>query len=219
LRYLRKAKADKLDERKPGNHKKTGDDSEDVLGEGKSAGALGPEGEFAPFPDYDGSEEPRENKKAFTHFCNGTRREVKASLDPLHRKDKVHTLISAVKCLASSLNSLSPFMRCLSLFHILPFLKSRVNRILKDQWFALSEEDMLIWKTWENWDAKRYAHDLSVFELVKKNREKKRRVDHDRSLDNGSSSGISIPKKQKSDTTGDATNGAPVLYSIPKKKK
>ena len=34
------------------------------------------------------SEAPVEWKKPFTHFCNSTRREVKASLDPAERKDK-----------------------------------------------------------------------------------------------------------------------------------
>ena len=41
------------------------------------------------FPDYDPSEQPKECKKAFTHFCVHTRREVKASLDPEDMGDKV----------------------------------------------------------------------------------------------------------------------------------
>jgi hypothetical protein len=52
-------------------------------------GAAGPDGEFVPFPEYDGSVPPRESKRAFTHFCNGTRKAVKKSLDPDLRKDKV----------------------------------------------------------------------------------------------------------------------------------
>lgn len=52
-------------------------------------GAMGPEGEFVEFPEYDGSEEPFEWKKPFTHFCIRTRKEVKKSLDPEQRKDKV----------------------------------------------------------------------------------------------------------------------------------
>lgn len=55
-------------------------------------GAIGPEGDFLPFPEYDGSEEPVEWKKPFTHFCIHTRKEVKQSLDSTARKDKVRGL-------------------------------------------------------------------------------------------------------------------------------
>ncbi len=51
-------------------------------------GAIGPEGDFVEFPEYDGEEEPTENKKAFTLFCKATRREVKNSLSPSSRKNK-----------------------------------------------------------------------------------------------------------------------------------
>ena len=57
--------------------------------EGREGGAIGPEGKFVPFPDYDGTEEPHENKKAFTLFCKNTRKEVKNSLSPSQRKNKV----------------------------------------------------------------------------------------------------------------------------------
>ena len=40
------------------------------------------------FPEYDGSEPPKEAKKAFALFCNGTRKEVKSALHPHERKDK-----------------------------------------------------------------------------------------------------------------------------------
>ena len=46
--------------------------------------------ELVPFPEYDGSEPPKERKKAFTLFCNATRKEVKSSLDAIQRKDKVN---------------------------------------------------------------------------------------------------------------------------------
>jgi SLIDE len=51
-------------------------------------GALGPDG-FLEFPAYDGLEPPKKCKKAFTHFCLHTRKEVKASLDPTERKNVV----------------------------------------------------------------------------------------------------------------------------------
>lgn len=55
-------------------------------------GAIGPEGDFLPFPEYDGTEEPVEWKKPFTHFCIHTRKEVKQSLDASTKKDKVRRL-------------------------------------------------------------------------------------------------------------------------------
>ena len=54
-------------------------------------GADGPGGAFVPFPPYDGSERPMEWKKPFTQFCIKTRKEVKKSLDPADRKNKVRT--------------------------------------------------------------------------------------------------------------------------------
>ena len=55
----------------------------------ESKGAIGPDGDFVEFPEYDGTEPPKEHKKAFTHFCMQTRKEVKASLDPSERGNKV----------------------------------------------------------------------------------------------------------------------------------
>lgn len=58
-------------------------------------GAAGPDGEFVEFPLYDGDEEPKEYKKAFTHFCQHSRKEVKATLDSIERKNKdvVHGIL------------------------------------------------------------------------------------------------------------------------------
>jgi TolA-binding protein len=55
----------------------------------ESKGAIGPEGDFVDFPEYNGTEPPKEYKKAFTHFCMKTRKEVKASLGPSERGNKV----------------------------------------------------------------------------------------------------------------------------------
>ena len=62
--------------------------ADEEAGGGKTNGAIGPEGDFVEFPEYDGEEEPHENKKAFTLFCKSTRREVKNSLSPSSRKNK-----------------------------------------------------------------------------------------------------------------------------------
>lgn len=67
--------------------KASGGDSDSVR-EGKIAGAVGPDGDFVEFPDYDGEEEPHASKKAFTLFCKRTRKAVKNSLSPVERKDK-----------------------------------------------------------------------------------------------------------------------------------
>ena len=65
-------------------------------GDADQSGAVGPDGEIVPFPEYTGDEPPRESKKAFTHFCNGTRKEVKASLPPGERRDKVRITLLIV---------------------------------------------------------------------------------------------------------------------------
>eukprot|EP00580_Thalassiosira_gravida_P020027 CAMPEP_0201664602 /NCGR_PEP_ID=MMETSP0494-20130426/6012_1 /ASSEMBLY_ACC=CAM_ASM_000839 /TAXON_ID=420259 /ORGANISM="Thalassiosira gravida, Strain GMp14c1" /LENGTH=911 /DNA_ID=CAMNT_0048143393 /DNA_START=1 /DNA_END=2736 /DNA_ORIENTATION=- len=151
---------DKIKKRKAG-------DSDDE-GEGKSNGAPGPDGDFVEFPEYDGEDEPNENKKAFTLFCKNKRKEVKRSLSSSERKNKDH-----------------------------------VNGILKDRWYALTEDEKHEWKVWEVWDAKRYEHQMDIYEN-KDNRKttKKSKNDAPNMIDGLSS----IPKK------GSA-------FSIPKKKK
>eukprot|EP00536_Pseudo-nitzschia_multiseries_P003978 jgi/Psemu1/253123/estExt_Genewise1Plus.C_630105 len=54
----------------------------------ESKGAVGPDGAFVEFPEYDGSEPPKEPKKAFAHFCQRTRKSVKNSLSPVERRNK-----------------------------------------------------------------------------------------------------------------------------------
>ena len=87
LRHLRKEKDSRF-------HKKSSSRKRKKESNGKeSKGAIGPDGEFVEFPPYDGSEPPRECKKAFTLFCTGTRKEVKKSLDSASRKDRVSASI------------------------------------------------------------------------------------------------------------------------------
>ena len=54
----------------------------------ESKGAIGPNGEYAEFPEYDGSEPPKEPRKAFAQFCQRTRKAVKNSLSPEDRRNK-----------------------------------------------------------------------------------------------------------------------------------
>lgn len=67
--------------------RKTTEDSDEGEEEKVTGAKVG--GEFVEFPDYDGEEEPVENKKAFTLFCKRTRKEVKNSLPSEFRKNKV----------------------------------------------------------------------------------------------------------------------------------
>lgn len=89
LQFLRLAKEERL---RGEAEKGTASPGHDDDGNHDEGGALGPDGEFVAFPEYDESEPPKDCKKAFTHFCIGTRKEVKRSLDPAARKNKVRYL-------------------------------------------------------------------------------------------------------------------------------
>lgn len=75
-------------------------------------GAVGPDGEFVEFPPYTGTEPPKEFKKAFTHFCLHTRKEVKASLDPSERKNKVCRSASTFSLVKAIGTTNSTFLTC-----------------------------------------------------------------------------------------------------------
>jgi hypothetical protein len=85
IRHLRKEKESRLEKKRGGSRKKKKNEDEGA----NENGAIGPDGTFVDFPEYDGSEEPRECKKAFTLFCTSTRKQVKRSLPHEHRKDRV----------------------------------------------------------------------------------------------------------------------------------
>jgi hypothetical protein len=149
--------------------------ADEDAGGGNTNGAIGPEGDFVEFPEYDGEEEPHENKKAFTLFCKATRREVKNSLSPSSRKNK-----------------------------------DRVNGMLKDRWYALTDDEKQVWKGWEVWDAKRYEYQSGIYEGRK---QKKTKSSNSPSKADGPSiPKKSIPKKARKDSLGDG-------LSIPKKRK
>lgn len=61
---------------------------EDGFSVDESKGAVGPEGDFVEFPQYDGLEPPKDPRKAFAQFCQRTRKSVKNSLDPKDRRNK-----------------------------------------------------------------------------------------------------------------------------------
>jgi len=91
-----------------------------------------------------------------------------------------------------------PFINNPCLFLI---VQDHVNVILKDKWYALTEDEKHEWKEWEDWDAKRYEHQLEIYNQKKSGKKLKKAT--------SDSSNLSIPKKSKSD-------GA---FSIPKKRK
>lgn len=101
LQYLRMTKEEKQSIMEETNREASnqshadGNTGGDVEEGHEETGAEGPDGEFVKFPDYDGLEPPSECKKAFTHFCNGTRKAVKKTLDPSLRKDKVRSDVAA----------------------------------------------------------------------------------------------------------------------------
>lgn len=96
IRYLRKEKESRLEKKRGGSDKKKRIKNEHEQDEDPASmkGAVGPDGKFVEFPHYDGTEVPRECKKAFTLFCTAHRRDVKKSLDPISRKDRVSACIA-----------------------------------------------------------------------------------------------------------------------------
>lgn len=89
IRTLRREKDSRMNKKSNGKKRKSEDVEENIEVDENTKGAVGPDGDIVDFPHYDGSEEPRECKKAFTLFCTGNRKEVKKSLDPSDRKDRV----------------------------------------------------------------------------------------------------------------------------------
>jgi SWI/SNF-related matrix-associated actin-dependent regulator of chromatin subfamily A member 5 len=77
----------------------------DAIKPDEARGALGPDGDFVEFPEYDGAEAPRDPRKAFTHFCVSARKEVKAALDRGERKNKVSRKIRSLYAIISRFTS------------------------------------------------------------------------------------------------------------------
>jgi hypothetical protein len=96
IRHLRKEKDSRMSKRRSGIKRKKGEKDSGNQRTKTSKGAIGPDGNFVDFPPYDGSDPPRDCKKAFTLFCNGNRKDVKRSLPPAHRKDRVSSISSSM---------------------------------------------------------------------------------------------------------------------------
>jgi hypothetical protein len=181
--------------------------------EGKSAGAVGPEGDFVEFPEYDGEEEPHESKRAFTLFCKRTRKEVKNSLSPSERKDKVRTFLAFHPALLYWPSVRTSFSHIFC-YHSFLCAQDHVNGMLKDRWDALTENEKRVWKEWEVWDVKRYEHQLGIYEKKhgSPNSPKKAKNAEDR---------LAIPKKSSDinkavlDRSASNSSGG---FSIPKRR-
>lgn len=235
IRKLRKAKEERLKKEedrksKSSSKKKHDDDANDD----KAGGAPGPNGDMVAFPEYDASEPPRDHKKAFTLFCNATRREVKASLDPASRKDKVRS--SGRQPLNNDF-SFCNFIRLVfhlfifthySPFYLTVFLsfwsQNKVNGILKERWFGLDAEEKAVWKKWQEWDERRYNYQVRLYERKhKKTKQKSKGSPKKRkasTADEGAtnmelSTPPATPVKQAADSAVKSEN----TMSIPKKAK
>jgi hypothetical protein len=67
------------------------DDAGDKSAPVDETGAIGPGDVFVEFPPYDGTEPPAEWKKAFTQYCCKVKKDVKESMDPEDRTNKVRS--------------------------------------------------------------------------------------------------------------------------------
>jgi hypothetical protein len=94
-----------------------------------------------------------------------------------------------------------------------------VNKILKEGWFALSDEDKKIWKGWEQWDAKRYAHDAFIFANGKARSDSKEYTEESNGVEADALQAVHVPKKRKIRVDADASSHRDPLSSIPKKSR
>jgi hypothetical protein len=45
--------------------------------------------------------------------------------------------------------------------------QEHINKLLKERWLELTDEDKETYRGWTEWDKKRYAHHLSIYESRK----------------------------------------------------
>lgn len=91
--------------------------------------------------------------------------------------------------------------------------QEKVNSILREKWYSLSKEEKQKWKEWEQWDAKRHAHQLAIYNTA----QTAHVDDGDASSEptksaDDSLSALHVPKKRKVEDKLDAVH-------IPKKVK
>jgi hypothetical protein len=89
-------------------------------------------------------------------------------------------------------------------------LQHKIQELLKEGWLKLSEERKDEFREWTDWDKKRYARDLEIYEKSKA--EEQQDDDTNIVVDNDDIKTIHIPKKRKQSREEDNCN-------IPRKKK
>lgn len=85
--------------------------------------------------------------------------------------------------------------------------------MLKERWFSLSDADRKIWKGWERWDAKRYAHQMMIYS------QSQDRTDADESNKSEGTDALTtmhVPKKRKASA---AESSVSSFSPIPKKSR
>lgn len=83
----------------------------------------------------------------------------------------------------------------------------------------MSDEDKKIWKGWEQWDAKRYAHDVFVFSNVKALSDSGDYPEDSNVGEADALQAVHVPKKRKISVDADAASHRDPLSSIPKKAR
>jgi hypothetical protein len=117
-------------------------------------------------------------------------------LDPEDRKNKV-----SVPHLASRYTW--PTCCHISLVMI---VQKKLQTLLKEGWLELPEDEKDTFRGWTEWDKKRYARDLAIFES--------RRIENEDvpvDADEDDMKAVHVPKKRKSPAGNDS--------AVPKKKK
>lgn len=94
-----------------------------------------------------------------------------------------------------------------------------MNGILKDRWYNLTADEKHYWKEWEAWDAKRFEHQMEIFENPSQKKKNQRDSGSDgdvkrmkNDLTSPMKGAAHIPKKGRTESSSGA-------FSIPKKRK
>jgi hypothetical protein len=46
----------------------------------------------------------------------------------------------------------------------IPPEQNKINGILKQRWIDMPEDEKQVWREWAEWDKKRFAHEMAIFE-------------------------------------------------------
>ena len=88
-----------------------------------------------------------------------------------------------------------------------------MNKLLKERWFDMSDEQTEVWKKWQIWDRLRYKRDMAIRTEVLKREEIK-----EDGFSKDEPTPVAIPAKRKIDEE-DGASGATSSFHIPKKKR